>query len=81
MLPWMGVRPDPAPIHGRPTMKTLELRIEITDKQAWDLALFLTRMGFADYRNHATSDDEAYALRNAAEPICRALAEYGYAPC
>jgi len=61
-------------------MKTIELRIEITEAQAWDLAVLLTRMGFADYRNQATSDDEAYALRNAAEPIRRALAEYGYAP-
>jgi hypothetical protein len=60
--------------------KTLEIRVELTDAQAWDLAQFLERIGFADYRNNATSDDQAYAMRTAVEQVRRALAECGYAP-
>jgi hypothetical protein len=61
-------------------MKTLEIRVELTDAQAWDLAQFLERIGFADYRNNATSDDQAYAMRTAVEQVRCALAECGYAP-
>jgi hypothetical protein len=60
-------------------MKTLEIRVELTDAQAWDLAQFFERIGFADYRNNASSDDEAYAMRNAGDQVRRALAECGYA--
>ena len=60
-------------------MKTLEIRVELTDAQAWDLAQFFARIGFADYRNNASSDDETYAMRSAAEQVRRALTECGYA--
>ena len=58
-------------------MNTVELRIQLTDDQAWNLALFLTRIGFAEFRNHATSQEEAYDMRNAAGLIRRALIERG----
>jgi hypothetical protein len=61
-------------------MKTLEIRVELTDAQAWDLAQFFQRVGFADYRNNASSDDEACAIRNTGEQVRRALGECGYVP-
>jgi hypothetical protein len=61
-------------------MKALEIRVELTDAQAWDLAQFFERIGVADYRNNATRDDEAYAMRTAVEQVRCALAECAYAP-
>jgi hypothetical protein len=61
-------------------LKTLEIRVELTDAQAWDLAQFFERIGFADDRNNATSDDQAYAMRTAIEQVRCALAECGYEP-
>jgi hypothetical protein len=69
-------------IHEGRTMqgKTIQLTAELTDSQAWNLAQFLKRIGFSDFRNNARDDDEAYAMRDAAELVCRALAESGVAP-
>jgi hypothetical protein len=61
-------------------MKTIEITIVLTDTEAWQLAQFLKRSCFGDYRDHATSDEEAYQMIDAGERIRRALAEKGYAP-
>jgi hypothetical protein len=61
-------------------MKTIEFHVALTDVQAWELAQFLKRACFSDYRGHATSDEEAYHMINASELVRRALAEQGYAP-
>ncbi len=61
-------------------MKTVELHITLTEAQAWDLAQFLKRVSFSEYRNNAIDDAEAYHMRDAGEIIRRALAECGYAP-
>jgi hypothetical protein len=61
-------------------MKTVEIKVVLTDAQAWDFAQFLKRVCFSEYRNNATSDDEAYRMRDADEQIRSALAENGYAP-
>jgi len=61
-------------------MKTVEIKVVLTDTQAWDFAQFLKRVCFSEYRNNATSDDEAYRMRDAGEQIRSALAEQGYAP-
>jgi hypothetical protein len=58
----------------------IEITVALTEAQAWELAQFLKRACFSDYRGHATSDDEAYHMINAGELIRRALAEQGYAP-
>jgi hypothetical protein len=50
-------------------MKTIEITVALTDAQAWELAQFLKRVCFRDYRDHATSDDEAYCMVNAGERI------------
>jgi hypothetical protein len=37
-------------------MKTLELHITLTEAQAWELAQFLKRVSFSEYRNNAVDD-------------------------
>jgi hypothetical protein len=61
-------------------MKTVEITVVLTDVQAWELAQFLKRVCFRDYRDHATSDEEAYHMVNAGERVRSALADQGYAP-
>jgi hypothetical protein len=61
-------------------MKTVEIKVVLTDAQAWDFAQFLKRVCFSEYRNNATSDDEAYRMHDAGEQIRSTLAEQGYAP-
>lgn len=61
-------------------METVEITITLTSAQAWELAQFLKRVSFREYRNNACNDDEAYLMRDAGELIRSALAEQGYAP-
>jgi hypothetical protein len=61
-------------------MKTLEITVTLTDEQAWELAQFLKRVSFTEYRANATCDQEAYRMRDAGEILRQALAEAGYAP-
>ena len=61
-------------------MEEIEIRVVLTDPQAWEFAQFLKRACFSDYRDHATSDEEAYQMINAGERIREALAQAGYAP-
>jgi len=58
----------------------VEITVTLTDAEAWQLAQFLKRACFSDYRGHATSGAEAYQMIDAGERIRRALAEKGYAP-
>lgn len=58
----------------------VRLDVELTDAEAWNLAQFLKRVGFSDFRANAQDDAEAYAMRDAAERVRRALAEAGYSP-
>lgn len=62
------------------TTKTVTLSLELTDDQAWNLAQFLKRAGFSDFRANAQDDAEAYAMRDAADRVRVALADVGYAP-
>jgi hypothetical protein len=61
-------------------MKTVEIQVTLSHEQAWEFAQFLKRVSFSEYRNNATSDNEAYEMRDAGDQIRRALAEKGYAP-
>jgi hypothetical protein len=58
----------------------VEITVTLTDAQAWQFAQFLKRACFSDYRSHATSEAEAYHMRDAGELIRSALASHGYAP-
>lgn len=60
--------------------KIISVTVEFTDAQAWQLAQFIKRSTFSDYRGHAQDDDEAYVMINAAERVRTALADAGYAP-
>lgn len=60
--------------------ETVSLAVELTAAQAWNLAQFLKRVGFSDFRTNAQDDDEAYAMRDAADRVAVALREAGYAP-
>ena len=62
------------------TAKTIDLAVTLTDAQAWHLAQFLKRVGFTDFRSNAQDNDEAYAMRDAADRVRVALADAGYAP-
>ena len=62
------------------TAKTIDLAVTLTDAQARHLAQFLKRVGFSDFRSNAQDDDEAYAMRDAADRVRVALADAGYAP-
>lgn len=60
--------------------KPVTITVELTDAEAWQYAQFLKRAGWRDYRGNATTDDEAYLMRDAGYKIQTALAEAGYAP-
>jgi hypothetical protein len=60
--------------------KTISLTVELSDLEAWNLAQFLKRVGFSEFRGNAQDDDEAYAMRDAAARVAVALSEAGYAP-
>ena len=61
-------------------MNTVEITVTLTETEAWEYAQFLKRVCFSDYRSCATSDVEAYQMRDAGEHIRRALDDLGYAP-
>ena len=60
--------------------KTITLTVDMNEEQAWQFAQFLKRVGFYDYRELSTSDDEARTMIEAGELVRKALAEAGYAP-
>jgi hypothetical protein len=59
---------------------SVEITVVLSEVQAWQFAQFLKRACFSDYRGCATSEAEAYHMRDAGELIRRALASQGYAP-
>ena len=81
-----GAEVGEPPIHRRilkmkaEEMKTVEIQVTLADAQAREFAQFLKRVCFSEYRSNATSDEEAYLMRDAGEQIRRALAEKGYSP-
>lgn len=60
--------------------RPIQLEMELTKEAAWDLAQFLKRVGWREFRINAADDDEAYRMRDAAELVRKALAEKGFAP-
>lgn len=61
-------------------MKTVTITVELSSSEAWEYAQFLKRIGFSEYRSLATTEAEAYLMRDAGSKIQNALAEAGYAP-
>lgn len=60
--------------------KYVRIELDLTAEDAWDLAQFLKRVGFQEFRINAADDDEAYRMRDAANLVRKALAQSGFAP-
>jgi len=50
------------------------------EQQATDMAQFLKRCGWQEYRANAVNNDEAYGIKSACEVVQKALAERGFDP-
>lgn len=61
-------------------MADVEVRVRLSESEAWDLAQFLKRVGFDQFYVNAQDSDEAYRMMFAAEKVRKALAEAGYSP-
>jgi hypothetical protein len=59
---------------------TVKFTVLMTEAEAWELAQFLKRAGFSDFRSKTRTDDEAYTMQSAAEKVADALRDVGYAP-
>jgi hypothetical protein len=62
------------------TENPVRVEFELAATEAWDLAQFLKRVGFKEFRDNAVDEDEAYRMRDAAARVARALAAKGFAP-
>lgn len=60
--------------------KEICLMVQFFDQEAWDLAQFLKRVGYSDFRGNAVDDEEAYRMLAAAEKVRKNLVAIGYAP-
>lgn len=58
----------------------MNTQVTLTDEQAEAFAQFLKRVGLADYRSLATTEEEAYCMLSAGEAIRKSLAEAGFSP-
>ncbi|MDX8125917.1 hypothetical protein U737_03285 [Methylomonas sp. LW13] len=56
------------------------LRVPLSEQEAWDLAQFLKRAGFADFRSNAVDDEEAYRMLAVTQMIRRNLEVHGINP-
>lgn len=56
------------------------LVIQLSNQDAWDLAQFLKRVGYSDFRGNAVDDEEAYRMQNVAGKIRQTLNQFGYDP-
>lgn len=63
-----------------PATNTVTVTVVLSGPQALAFAQFLKRACFADYRDHAVDEDEAYTMIYAGEALREALARAGYAP-
>ena len=58
----------------------MQFIIHLTEDQAWALAEYLKRIGYSDYRAHASSDTEAWHMSDAGDVLRIALANTGVNP-
>ncbi len=54
------------------------LSVSLSEQEAWDLARFLKRTGFADFRSQAVDDEEAYRMMAVAKKLKSNLAAVSY---
>lgn len=60
--------------------KPMRLVIDLTDREALDLAQHLKRAGFNTYADTAENEAETYRQMNAAGKVQQALTRAGYSP-
>lgn len=58
----------------------VQLNIELTEIEAWELAQFVKRVGWSEFRGCAVDDSEAYLIRIAVYRLQVALGNAGFAP-
>lgn len=56
-------------------MKTFSIPLELTEQEAEDLAQFLKRTTFSDYREKAESEETAYRMQSVGEKVRTLLAD------
>ena len=56
-------------------MTKISMTVSLTDKEAEAFAEFLKRASFMSYKNHSTSDEEAYLMQSAGDEIKEVLAQ------
>ena len=61
-------------------MAKVSITVNLETEQAIAFSQFLKRVTYGDYRNNATSDDEAYSMQSAGGEIKVALAKKGFEP-
>jgi hypothetical protein len=61
-------------------MANVTLSLDLSDDQAYALSQFVKRVGWAEWRQNAVDDAEAYLMRDAFDLLARALADGGYSP-
>lgn len=63
-------------------MKNVTISLELTDAEAWNLALFLKRTSWSTFVTHSdrTDDREPQRFADAVSAAERALRRAGYAP-
>lgn len=54
------------------------LSVSLSEQEAWDLAQFLKRTGFADFRSNAVDDGEAYPIVTFRSRCQQSLAKLAY---
>jgi len=60
--------------------KMVTFTVTINEELAQALAQFVKRVGFAEFRQNAVDDVEAYTMRDAVDQVRQSLQEVGYAP-
>ena len=58
----------------------IAIELELPEAQALALAQFVKRLGWAEMRQNAVSDDEAYEMKYALGELQKALAAAGFDP-
>jgi hypothetical protein len=68
-------------------MKHIALTVDLTDAEAWELALFIKRLRFDQcheltdaWQSRTERDEQAYLMLHALGHVSRALELSGYAP-
>lgn len=61
-------------------MNESAIQFELPESQALALAQLVKRIGWAEMRQNAVSDDEAYEMKYALAELQKALAAAGFAP-